>query len=99
MGHVRIVRKGMNFRQAMFRWLNLVNVCLNIYSRHTRAASHDYLTEIRAEKVRKDTELAEVRKQKLYNELVIQDLKIEAMNKAAGHPVTPEWVDPKNRMP
>lgn len=85
---VRIVRKRVPFRGALFRVVRLVEVCLNIYNRHTRAANRDYLTEIRAQKTRKDTELAEMRRQKVSNDLVLQDLEIEKRRLALGYPAT-----------
>lgn len=85
MRKVRIARNRVNSRQALMRFLRLVQVLLGIYQKHTRAADHNYIVEARHAKVLKDTEVAEYRKRKLMNDLVIQDLKIEQLNKELGH--------------
>lgn len=85
MRKVRIARNRVNFRQSLFRALNVLNVCLGIYQRHTRAASHDYITELRAEKIRMEMQVAEMRRQKLANDLVLQDQKIEENNRRMGY--------------
>lgn len=84
MKKIRIARNRVSFRNATWRLLNVLDVCLKIYMRHTRAANRDYLTELRAEKIRKDMEVAEMRKQKLANDLVLQDQKIEENNRRMG---------------
>lgn len=89
---VRIVRKTVSFRQSVWRFNNLLRVLLNVfYVKPLQEQERMRLDLLRSEKIRKDLEVAEMRRQKLANELVIQDLKIEALNKQAGHPVPPEW--------
>lgn len=88
---VRIRRNRVPFRDAIWRLNKFFGVFLSIWLRERNAATRDQMDQVRMEKIRKDTELAEMRRQKLANELVIQDLKIEKMNSEAGHPVPPEW--------
>lgn len=92
---IRIQRNTLNFRQASMKFVRLVEVCLGIYVKHAAMTEQMKATiqQARTEKIRKDTELAEMRRQKVCNDLVIQDLKIEELNRKAGHPVRPEWTD------
>lgn len=89
---VRIARNRVGFTDALMRLGRLVNVCTKVFYIKPRQLEARALADVlRSEKIRKDIEVAEMRRQKLANELVLQDLKIEQMNSELGHPVPPEW--------
>jgi len=90
------MRKPRGFTYNVFAFSNLVNMFLKMWLRDYNQAEHDYLTEIRADKLRKDIEVLEMRRQKLMNDLVLQDGKILQQNLELGigdhefRPVAPE---------
>jgi hypothetical protein len=96
---VRILRNRVPFRDAVWRLNKLLFVFLGIWARAQQAEERAHMEALRCEKIRKDMEVAEMRRQKLMNELVIQDLKIEELNIKAGHPVPPEWTYKGNNLP
>lgn len=95
---VRIVRRSVSFLDALTRLGRLVSVCTKVFYTKPRQLEARALADmLRAEKVRKDIEVAEMRRQKLANELVLQDLTIEQKNSELGHPVPPEWTYHNNQ--
>lgn len=81
---VRIRRNRVPFRDAIWRLNKFFGVFVGIWLREHEAETRDRLEQVRMEKIRKDIELAEMRRQKLMNELVLQDQKIEKNNREMG---------------
>lgn len=81
---VRIRRNRVPFRDAIWRLNKFFGVFVGIWLRERNAATRDQMDQVRMEKIRKDTEVAEMRRQKLMNELVLQDQKIEENNRKMG---------------
>lgn len=98
MRKVRIARNRVGFADALVRLGRLVNVCAKVfYVRPRQLEQRALLDVLRGEAIRKRIELDEMRRQKLANELVLQDLKIEQKNSELGHPVPPEWTYHNNQ--
>lgn len=83
---VRIVRKRVSFPDAFLRVMKLVRVCMGITQKRIDEGVRDYVVQQRVDLIHKQTEVAEMRKRKLSNDLVLQDLKIEDMKMKLGYP-------------
>lgn len=83
---IRIQRNTLNFRQASMKFVRLVEVCLGIYVKHAAEADQGkaLILAARTAKVRKDTELAEMRRRHVMNQLVLDDLAIEKKAREIG---------------
>lgn len=98
MRKIRIARNKVGLRNALFRFNKLIFAVLDLtIVKPSLRAEQERLAFVRLAKVRKDTEVQEMRRQKLCNDLVLQDLKIEEKKRELGEGSTPmpaEWKKP-----
>ena len=74
---IRIQRKRKSNLTMALNWLNFTNLLVRRSLQPYIDENKAILVDARLEEIRKRTEVAEMRKQKLANELVLQDQKIE----------------------
>lgn len=80
-----ITQTGMNFSF-------LILAVGKMLARYAGATYRDRLEEAKLQKVQTDAQLSEMRRQKVANELVLQDLKIEQKKRDLGIPTeTTGW--------
>lgn len=89
---VRILRSRKSATKAAAPIVNLFKVAIGIFGRMYGDPDKERMQQARLAKVQMDTLVAEKRLQKLMNDLVIGDLKIEKMNAQNGHPIPPEYI-------
>lgn len=85
---VRILRKRKSDLLMIANWIRFFAVLLRPFARRQREIRLSYMDELRAQQIQARTEaateqakVANMRMQKLANDLVIQDMKIEEMKR------------------
>lgn len=77
MNTVRIQRKTKSNTQMIIAWLNLFTVFMKPFARREREARLSYFEELKAEEIKTRTQVSDMRKSKVANDVVLGDLKIE----------------------
>ena len=81
---VRIKRKGNGIARRNFAFAGVMITILQMFAKYAGGTYRDALESAKLEKVQVETQVSDLRKAKLSNDLVIQDLKIEALKRELG---------------
>ena len=79
MPKIRIQRKRKTDSKMMINWAHFLTLIFRRMARPQIQANLSYMQELRAEDIKARTAVSDMRKQKLANDLVMQDMKIELM--------------------